>query len=102
MTRRAALVYNGADAEPKAEDTVTKRKAPGSLLPRGGRRDNSGRPSMYRNKTSRLITRVRPQTLAKLQYIAAHQAMSVSDALELVVERIDAEVTFGPGAGEAA
>ena len=96
MTRRTALVYN-TDADPTTEDTVTKRKPAGSLLPRGGRRDNSGRPSMYRNKTSRLITRVRPQTLAKLQYIAAAQAMSVSDALELVVERIDPNVTFTPG-----
>ena len=75
---------------------MTKRKAPGTLLPRGGRRDNSGRPSLYRNKTSRLITRVRPQTLAKLQYIAAAQGMSISDALELVVERIDPNVSFGP------
>ena len=95
MTRRTALVYNAADAGPETEDTVTKRKAPGTLLPRGGRRDNSGRPSVYRNKTSRLITRVRPQTLAKLQYIAAHQAISLSDALELVVERIDPAVTLG-------
>jgi len=68
---------------------MTKRKAPGTHLPRGGPRPGSGRPSVYRGKTTSLITRVRPQTMEKLRGIAAHQGMSVSDALELVVERAD-------------
>jgi len=73
---------------------MTKRKAPGTYLPRGGARPNSGRPCVFRGKTAQLITRVRPQSLAKLQRIADHQAMSISDALELVIDRADPAVTL--------
>jgi hypothetical protein len=48
---------------------------------------------VYRGKTTSLITRVRPQTMEKLRGIALHQGMSVSDALELVVERADPAVS---------
>lgn len=76
------------------KDTMTKRKDPGTHLPRGGFRPGSGRPAMFRGKTTSLITRVRPQTMDKLRHIAAHQGMSVSDALELVVERADPAVAL--------
>ena len=73
---------------------MTKPKAPGTLLPRGEARPGSAGQRSFRGKTAQLITPVRPEALAKLKAIAARQAISISDALELVVERAVSESGF--------